>query len=213
MSPGLHHRHAARARAHASQAGFTLVEAAITIALVGLVLSTTLQILQGSKLSAAHTRDVKIARTLALTTLGEISAGRMWDDLTEEGSLAGSYAEVDYPGFYWELVIGENAFMDTDGYGDDDPDAQFDNWAYRREVEYNQQYDSSYGSEEEEEEEETEPFQKVRIKVTLPKYGELNNEITLEQWIPWAQVYETDLDEEAESTANTTGANMGGEGR
>ena len=37
------------------QGGFTLAEAAITIALVALTLSTMLQILQGSKFTTAYT--------------------------------------------------------------------------------------------------------------------------------------------------------------
>ena len=44
------------------QGGFTLAEAAITIALVALTLSTMLQILQGSKFTTAYTRDLRRAR-------------------------------------------------------------------------------------------------------------------------------------------------------
>ncbi len=64
-----------------SRSGFTLAEAVITIALVGLTLSSTLQILHGSKFTAAHTRDSKIARDLALKTLGQIESGFWWDDI------------------------------------------------------------------------------------------------------------------------------------
>ncbi len=178
------------------RAGFTLIEAAITIALVGLVLSTTLQILEGSKLSAAHTSDQKAARSLALMTLGEIESGQMWDELQEEGVLSGSYAEVDYEGFFWELAVGEQTFSDMD---EQDPDAPFDNWAYRRQLDEEREYESELS---EEEEEETEPFQKVRVRVIFPKYGELNNELTLERWIPWSQVYEPEIEEDQSTTSS-----------
>ena len=49
-----------------SRAGFTLAEAAVTIALVAVTLTILLQSLEGSKMMAAHTRDQKIARELAL---------------------------------------------------------------------------------------------------------------------------------------------------
>jgi len=34
-----------------------------------------------------------------------------------------------------------------------------------------------------------EPFQKVRIKVTYPQYGERKPELVLERWMTWEQVY------------------------
>ncbi len=54
-----------RARS-ASQAGFTLAEIAVTIAIVALVLTMMLQGLEGAKYSAAHTRYRKTAYELGV---------------------------------------------------------------------------------------------------------------------------------------------------
>ena len=40
----------------------------------------------------------------------------------------------------------------------------------------------------------SEPYERVSIRVTFPKLSEQPNEITLERWIPWDQVYGVDED-------------------
>lgn len=170
-----------------SRSGFTLAEAVITIALVGLTLSSTLQILHGSKFTAAYTRDSKIARDLALKTLGQIESGIWWDDI--ETMRTGTYAEDGYDAFFWELVLGDEIFsnaQEEDEYG-----RPFDNWKYRE-----QQRLDADDYDEDEEEEQTEPFEKVRIKVIFPRYGNFGNELILERWILWEQVYGPDEAEE-----------------
>lgn len=179
------------------RAGFTLAEAAITIALVALTLSTVLQILQGSKFTTAHTRDMRRARDLALTTLAEIESGLWWDII--DSTRSGNYVAQDLPDFYFELAVGDEGFREDQER--DDEGRPFDNWDYKRQLELDS-YDSD------EEEEATEPFEKIRIRVTFPKYGELPNEIVLERWIPWEQVYgEPEEEADAEGSAGgTTGA-------
>ncbi len=182
--------------------GFTLVEAALAIALVGMALTATLHILQASKLSAAHTRDQKTARVLALKTLGEIESGLRWDELEEGAFLSGTYAEDDYPGFEWELAIGDQSFSEQEEY---DPNAPFDNWEWKRDREAEEE--SSYTGDDSEENENHEPYEKVRIRVTYPKYGDMNHELTLERWMPWDQVYRP---EESEDDALPGADNSGG---
>jgi len=174
------------------QSGFTLAEIAITIALVALTLSVMLQVLQGSQLTTAHTRDTRIARDLALRTLAEIETGQRWDDIEELHG--GTYADLDYPQFAFELAIGDESFRDV---SQDEEGRPFDNWAYREERERELAEDSD----EEEEEELTEPFEKVRIRVTFPKYRDLPSELVLERWIPWEQVYGAPEEEEGEEEA------------
>lgn len=178
-------------RRHASErAGFTLAEAAITIVLVGLVISTTLQILQGTKFTAAHTRDMKAARDLGLMTLAEIESGLWWDDI--ESTRSGSYAEDDHPAFYFDLALGDETFPDEAW---DDEQRPFDNWEYQRQLEQDRL------EEEDEEEQLTEPFEKVRVRITFPRYGELPNQILLERWIPWEQVYGPDEEQAQQDPA------------
>ena len=182
------------------QSGFTLAEIAITIALVALTLSVMLQVLQGSQLTTAHTRDTRIARDLALRTLAEVETGRRWDDI--EQLHGGTYADLGYPQFSFELAIGDEGFRDDSL---DEEGRPFDNWAYREERERELQEDSD------EEEEITEPFEKVRVRVTFPKYRDLPSELVLERWISWEQVYGApEEEEEAEEGAATEGASGAG---
>ena len=99
-----------------SRGGFTLAEAAVTIAIVAIVLTVMLQGLEGAKFSAAHNRARKTAYELGTEMIGMISAG-MWQEEIESG-LTGSFAEQDEPDFYWELALGEDApeLTDTDEY-------------------------------------------------------------------------------------------------
>ena len=190
-----------------ARSGFTLAEAAITIALVALTLSTVLQILQGSKFTTAHTRDMRRARDLALTTLAEIESGLWWDII--DTTRSGNYVAQDLPDFYYELAVGDEGFLDTE---DVDPDGRpFDNWDYNRQLELDS-YDDD-----EEEEEASEPFEKIRIRLVFPKYGDLPNEIVLERWIPWEQVYGESEEEEAaaaesENSGSSNDSSGGGAG-
>lgn len=176
-----------------SRSGFTLAEAVITIALVGLTLSSTLQILHGSKFTAAYTRDSKIARDLALKTLGQIESGFWWDDI--EVTRTGTYAEDGYGEFYWELTLGDEIF--SDAQEEDEYDRPFDNWRYREQQRLD---DEDYDPDEENEQ--TEPFEKVRIKVVFPRYGNFGNELILERWILWEQVYGVEEEEEGQDSGS-----------
>lgn len=190
-----------------SRAGFTLAEAAVTIALVAITLTVLLQSMEGSKFMAAHTRDQKIARELGLSTLAEIEAGLWQEDL--DFSRSGNFAEQDQPRFWWELAIGDETFPEDDDR-DRDRDAPFDNWAYREEQRQEALEDSGV----DEDEEATDPFEKVRIRVTFSRYGDLSSEVTLERWIPWEQVYGEEEEEESSGTGpgSTTGNQGAGAG-
>jgi type II secretory pathway pseudopilin PulG len=187
-------------RAPHSQSGFTLAEAAVTIALVAVTLSVLLQALEGAKLQAAHTRDQKIARELALGTLAQVEAGLWQDDI--DFTRSGNYAEEGFLNFWFELAVGDESFADDSN--NRDPNKPFDNWAYQREQELDQKNASD-----DEEEEATEPFEKVRIKVSYPQYGEYVSQLTLERWIPWEQVYGEDEDA-AEEEEDSPDQNAGG---
>lgn len=187
------------------RSGFTLAEAAVTIALVAVTLTVLLQALEGSKLQAANTRDQKIARELALDTLSRIEAGMWQEELDFVRS--GDYAEEGHPNFWFELAVGDEAFRDAD-YGD--PDAPFDNWAHREELEREREFEADRN--EDEDEEPTEPFEKVRIRVTFPEYGDLKSELTLERWIPWIQVYGEDEEQEDDGQGETGTPNEGSGG-
>ena len=176
-----------RPRPSSPAGGFTLAEAAVTIALVAVTLTVLLQSLEGSKMMAGHTRDQKIARELALGTLSQIEAGLWQDDL--DYTRSGNYSEEGHPRFFFELAIGDETFSDTE---DPDPDAPHDNWAYREEQRLEQEQDS-------EDEEATEPYEKVRVKVVFTQYRDLTNELTLERWMPWEQVYGEDEEEEGDT--------------
>lgn len=167
-------RHQSRC-ARCVRAGFTLAEVVVTIAVVAIALTLAFQSLNVSKLTAAHTRNSKLARELALYTLGQIEAGLLWEEI--ETGRTGVYE--DYPFYSYELALGDETFIEVDP--DEGP---FDSWAYREE-----QRRLADDYDEEAEEEEAQPYEEVRVKVTYPEIRDFPHEVILERWIPWVQVY------------------------
>ena len=189
--------------------GFTLAEVAVTIVIVGIGMLLVLQGLNTAKLTAAHTRNTKLARELALTTLGQIASGQFQEDIQD--GLEGSYAEEGYPEFTFEVVVGDDSFREAS------TDGPFDSWSYRDErARENEEADADRDKEKKDPQEETdEPFEKVKIKITFPKIDvakeQLKNELVLEEWIPWKQVYGQKEDAEAPpGAANAPAAGAAG---
>ncbi len=171
------------------RAGFTLAEVAVTLLIVSIGLVLVLQGLGTAKVSAAETHYRKVARELALLTLGRVEAGLFWEELDGDGStLTGTYAEEGYEDFHYELVFGEEDFSQSSASYDRES-SYHDNWAYERERERerrDREDDNGSGDDEEQAEE---PFEKVRIRVGYPRLTERESTLTLERWMPWEQVY------------------------
>ena len=173
----------------AAGAGFTLVEIAVTIVIVGIGLTLVLQALNTATTQAGQTRNMKLARDLGLLTLGQISAGLYQDDLRDR--FFGTYGEEGYPGFEFEVALGEEIFEEMPD--PDDPNRPYyDSWNDPDKLD----------DEEDEDEEATQPYEKVKIKVTFPKLGDYKNHVILESWLPWEQVYGPDEDEEQDTETN-----------
>lgn len=165
----------------AAESGFTLAELAVTILIVGVTLVSLIQALNGAKLNAAHARNQKVANQLAQYTLGQIASGLFQEDYGDRP--AGTYAEQGYEHFAFEVIYGEDGFASTvDG---EQPHDSFRNRPNRDEEQ-----------EEEDRENEDLPFEKVKVRVTFPKLRNFKNELVLERWIPWEQVYGPDEEEE-----------------
>lgn len=174
--------------------GFTLAEVAVTIAVVGLALVWMLQALNTAKVTAAHTRNLKLARELALLTLGQIESGLYAEEITGD-RIEGTYAEEGYPDFSFEAIIGEANFMPEP----DDP--AFDNWLEeRRQAE----------QDDEDEEDVEQPYDKVRIKVSFPPLQDLPAELEIERWLPWDQLHPSE--EEESGASGDAGDAPGGDG-
>ena len=169
--------------------GFTLAEVAVTIVIVGIGMLLVLQGLNGAKMTAAQTRNTKLARDLALMTLGQVASGQFQEDI--ENGLSGTYAEEGYAQFSYEVIVGDQSF-DSDSTRQD---GSFDTWQHQRQLAEERQAEREREADEKEDpQEREEPFEKVKIRVTFtPKIRvgdqELNNELVLEQWMPWKQVY------------------------
>jgi prepilin-type N-terminal cleavage/methylation domain-containing protein len=161
------------ARARAS--GFTLAEVAVTIVIVGTMLLYLLQGLNGTKLLAAQTRNHKLSRELALQKLGQVGSGLYQEDIDK--GLVGSFADEGYPDFTFEVVVGDETFRDQPDPADRE---RFDSWNPPNRDDKKKKED---------EEVVEKPFEKVKIRVTSPKIQEFSNELTLEQYFPWVQVY------------------------
>jgi len=177
-----------------SKSGFTLAEVAVTVVIVGIALVLVLQGLNTSKITAAHTRNQKLARDLGLYTLAQIESGLLRDDL--ETGISGNYAEEGWPDFNWEVAVGDDALTTQSD------DGRHDSWAPT---------EKEQEAKDDEEEDAEEPFEKVRVRVTSPKIREFTNELTLERWIPWTQVYgEADGENASKNAKASKGADAGG---
>jgi len=165
------------------RAGFTLVEMAVTLVIVSIGLVMVLEGLMKAKVSAAETHYRKVARELALLTLGQVEAGLFWEELDGDGgTLTGNYAEEGYEDFNYELAFGEEDFRST-SERDERDSAYHDSWRYARERE-------ERAREHDKDEEKTkEPFEKVRIRIGYPQLTDRESALVLERWMPWEQVY------------------------
>ena len=164
-----------------ARAAFTLVEVAVAILIVGIALTLVLQSLNTSKLRAKQTQNLKLARELGTLTMGRLSAGLYQEEI--DSYYTGSYSEEGYPEFSYEIVLGENSFPEAEGY---EEGVRFDSW-----------YDEDLNEDDDEEDAE-EPYEKIRVRVTFPVLSEYSNQLELERWIPWDQVYGEEEDEFAE---------------
>lgn len=200
-----------------SKAGFTLAEVAVTVLIVGTMLVYLLQGLNATKMLAAHTRNTKLARELATLKLGQIGSGLYQEDI--DRGISGTFAEEGYPDFTYEVVVGDEAFLDQPQ--EDRLLRPFDSWAPRdarsSSAASSSSTDPSRSTSEDEEEEVEEPFEKVKIKVSFPKLQEYKNELILERWFPWEQVYGKSEEETAAAagssgTASGTGTGTGSSG-
>jgi hypothetical protein len=100
-----------------------LAEIAVTIFIVGIGLVLVLQGLNTAKITAAQTRNEKLARELGLYTLGQVESGLYQEDI--EQGLTGNYSDQNAPAFTYEVVVGDETF------GESDPNAPFDSWKPR----------------------------------------------------------------------------------
>jgi prepilin-type N-terminal cleavage/methylation domain-containing protein len=181
--------------------GFTLAEVAVTIALVGLALAWMLQVLNAAKLNAIQARNLKLARELALLTVGQIQGGLFADELDDD-RIEGSYAEEHYPDFAFEAVIGDENFRP-----DENDRAAFDNWRHEQSVKEREN--------DEEDEEAEQPYEKIQVKVIFPKIQDQTNEYVLELWVPWEQIHPPaegtgEAGEGGEGTGGNSGSPNGG---
>lgn len=176
--------------------GFTLAEVAVSIVIVGMGLIWILEGMNLAKLTAAHTRNYKLARELALVTLGHIESGEYQEDIAR--GLSGNYAEEGYPEFAYEVIVGDEGFRERAD------DGSFDSWRPR-----DSSTTSEEGEDEDDEPDEEQPFEKVKIKIVFPKLKEFTNELILERWMPWKQVYGESEDATDEATTNADGSDSG----
>ena len=172
----------------APRGGFTLAEVAVTLLIVSFALVLILQGLNVAKFSAAQTHNRKVARELALLTLGRVQSGLYWEDLDgEPGEIPGSYAEEGYED--WRFTIGFGEEYRPDEYNPDDEESGYwDNWAHDRELERERREEEDV----DDDEVVSEPYEEVYVTVYFPKLGDYPNQLTIERWVPWAQVYGQD---------------------
>lgn len=179
--------------------GFTLAEVAVTIAIVGFMLTMLAQGLHGAKFQAAYTRNYKVARELAVVTLGELASGVYSNELEGDDRLEGTYADEGYPDFYYELLIGDEQFDDYDA-SEDRTSLPYDTVRARQDREEEARRENDDDDEDEEVEE---FYETVRIRVFFPAIKDYPNELVLEQWVEWALIHG---ESEEEATGGASGS-------
>jgi prepilin-type N-terminal cleavage/methylation domain-containing protein len=171
------------------RAGFTLVEIAVTLLIVGIGLTMCVESLFVAKHQAAHTRNLKLARELGSMTLGQIESGLYQDDI--ETGWTGSYAQEGYANFYFEVLLGEETFEE---YEDEVYESSYhDAFAARRE----RREEERRLEDDDDQDEIEEPFEKVKLRVTFPQTREFKNSLVIESWMNWEQVHGVDEDSES----------------
>jgi prepilin-type N-terminal cleavage/methylation domain-containing protein len=167
--------------------GFTLAEVAVTIVIVGIGMLLVLQGLNMAKMSALQTKNLKLARELALETLGQISSGIFQEEI--QNGLHGTYAQEGFPDFTFDVAVGEVALPASEGSRNGDNN--FDSWN-RPPTDAETQAEKDRKTKDPKEVTD-QPYEKVKIKVGFPtiriEKEELKHELVFEEWIPWKQVY------------------------
>jgi prepilin-type N-terminal cleavage/methylation domain-containing protein len=158
-----------------NRSGFTLAEVMVTILIVGSILILSVQGLNKSLAQAAHTRNIKIARELAMLSLARLEAGLYIDEL--EDHMEGDYSDDDHPDFQWEIVLDTEEFYDEEQLESD----RFDSWE---------------PTDEEEDAESGDPWVVARVKVRFPEQTGRKDNIVLERWLTREFVYGPEDDEE-----------------
>jgi prepilin-type N-terminal cleavage/methylation domain-containing protein len=184
----------------ARRGGFTLAEVAVTVVIVGVALTLCMQALGTAKATAVQTRNLKLARELGLFKLGELESGVYLEEVDADSTLADTFAEQGHEDFAWEIALGDETFVEQDA------NAPFNSWSKKFE-------DDKEKKEEQGAEEAEQPYERVKVRVTFRKIAGLKNEVVLERWIPWKQVYKTEeAKTDAQGTGSDTGNTAGGSG-
>jgi len=186
MKPSLRNR---------ARGGFTLAEVAVTLLIMGLCMLYVLQGLNESRHTAMYTYRTKMAREMATLLLSKVEAGAYWEDLESDNMLSGACVEEDelYEDYFWEMTFGDEAEFSTVLEGDRKKWDRDDHTtlSYRDMQERERDHDEG-----EDELLTEEPFEDVRVRITLETELENKVLITLEKKIPWDLVYGTNEEEE-----------------
>lgn len=180
-------------RARPGRGGFTLLEVAVTIVIVGIALTLVLQVLNSAQVSALQTRNEKLARELGLLTLGRIAAGLYREELRER--FYGSYADELQPDFNFEVALGDETFREqVSNRPGSTP--YYDAWNDEERLREKREKDEEEGKTEQ-------PYERVKIKVSFPKVEDYVDHLILERWIPWKQVYGESEEDQRKSPAGS----------
>lgn len=93
-----------------AQSGFTLLEALVALAIVAMVVLGFLGLRTAALMDAAEARNWRLARELAEEKMSELRAGAR--ELPPESGTEIDFE--DYPGFSYQILIGEGAVAEAD---------------------------------------------------------------------------------------------------
>jgi len=172
-----------RPHALVRRVGFTLAELAVTLAIVAVIVLFVLQGIYAARDDAFYTHQLKLARDLALLTLGRIESGQYQEEIRSD--YFGPFVYENHQAFEWEVAFGGEPLRErTD-------DGSFDSW-----------YEERLNEEDDEDEDAEEPYEQVEIRVSFPPIGDRPSELYMVRYVPWTQVYGRSEDEDAESSGS-----------
>ncbi|MCR9244077.1 MAG: prepilin-type N-terminal cleavage/methylation domain-containing protein [bacterium] len=169
-----------------AEAGFTLIEALVALAIVAMIVLTFLGIRTSALIDASHARNWRLAREIADERMSELQAGA--HEIAPESGQTISLEERFSDGWSYRIVIGETAVADAESEiadiqaGDDGLERERSEWEQNREqyrkakaqgLSFMEYQDRLYEEENSRELEERAPseteFEEVAVIVYFPK--------------------------------------------
>ena len=160
-------------KARNPQAAFSLIEVMAAVMLLGIAMTTMLQLRNDSLAKAADARSRSISSRMALNLTHRIEAARVAD--LYDG-ISGDFADYGFPDFAWVIGLGDGSTF-ANGLSDENSEQV---WRNQLKLAADQQEDD----------EQQPPLTRVFVTVSYPSFLAKEVSFTLESMLPTWAVYQ-----------------------